>query len=779
MRRPSSSSTLLASSHLRPHRPGSVTDGVGPSPDLHSVETTPTFSLTSASQTSVSGSATDSHCSLASSSTYREDDGDLLMTYDADEEDQEEDQDDSTKQHLGQHSRNSQIETRYYNLGSHSHHPQPTHSLHLDPSTQSVSLDDLDDYTSDEDLSDAGAPLMSYKDVLNLLADGMDSDHDMAPDDLDTNLDLDVDNSDLSELGDEEQYYHAAQTPPPQSFQAPDGLTLTGLYTGPSAGASNTLDMFQSPFPVPNAAEMLAAASEWFETAHPPAFSNPNPNMLGPGNYGLTDFLHRWARQSRPMQAGSRPRGRYPWPNKINELAARELARVDYDDLEGDFCDMQGIDWNDVGVSRRAARERRLLTYNNYVNNEGSDRWTPDLPDVNIPRSDSFFRFRRMHIRPDINLAHFQLRNVLATTSRSRVFYPGYGVVHQFNPISSEGRTVMHLGDAPGSQVSTMAAGHGVLVAGVFNGEYVLRRIDSDEPEATACHEGVITDHGSGITNHAQVYQARRSSSPLAAFASNDMGFRILDLGTETWLSSETFAFPLNCTAISPDKRLRVVVGDNHNVLIVAAESTLSGGRPEILQTLSGHRDFGFACDWSDDGWSVATGCQDKSVKIWDARRWCDSSGNSSPVCTIRSEMAGVRNLRFSPNGSGRRVLVAAEEADFVNIIDAQTFRSKQTIDLFGELGGVSFTNEGRELNVLCCDSTRGGLLQLERCGFESFEERCMWAMDEDVISQRHHRPSAGLGHDYTMSSSIRGKSVRHILREQRKAAAADMLEPF
>lgn len=379
-----------------------------------------------------------------------------------------------------------------------------------------------------------------------------------------------------------------------------------------------------------------------------------------------------------------------------------------------------------------------------------------------------------MDIRHGINLAHFQLRNVLATTSRTRAFYPGHGVVHQFNPVSTQGRIVMELGDSPGHQVSTMTAGHGVLVAGIFNGEYVLRHIDSNEPRATACHEGVITPGHGGITNHVQVHLSRRSCSPQAAFATNDKIFRVLDIATETWLSNEKYDVPLNCTAISPDKRLRVVVGDDNKVLIVAAESTLAGGRPEILQALSGHRDHAFACDWSDDGWSVATGSQDMSVKIWDARRWTDSSGTGLPVCTLRAEMAGVRNLKFSPAGSGKRVLVAAEEADFVNIIDAQTYRSRQTIDLFGELAGVSFSDDGQGLMVLCCDRTRGGLVQLERCGFndESFRP-----IDAGVLPRGHtHRRSRWPGYVYDGQMS---SPTDQRLRERRKAAAADMLKPF
>jgi len=152
------------------------------------------------------------------------------------------------------------------------------------------------------------------------------------------------------------------------------------------------------------------------------------------------------------------------------------------------------------------------------------------------------------------------------------------------------------------------------------------------------------------------------------------------------------------------------MVGDSKSVLICNAETN------EVLHELVDHRDFGFACDWSDNGHTVATGFQDMTVKIWDARKWTDARGRPRPICTIRSEMAGARSLRFSSVGTGKPILVAAEEADFINIIDAQTFTSKQTIDIFGEIGGVDFADDERNLLVLCSDRDRGGLLQFERC---------------------------------------------------------------
>lgn len=333
------------------------------------------------------------------------------------------------------------------------------------------------------------------------------------------------------------------------------------------------------------------------------------------------------------------------------------------------------------------------------------------MVDVDIPPSESFMRFKRYTIRQDVYLAHFQLRSVLACPSMSQVYYPRGDGVNRINLASGQTELALHNNHITGlgALISTLDANHGALFAGTFNGEYYLKSLESDDKKDYS--EGTITEHMGGITNHVQIYKPRQSSGPVAAISSNDHGFRLLDLNTEQFVMQSRYRFPLNCSRISPDGRLRVMVGDDFKVLITDADTG------EIQQELSGHRDYGFACDWSDDGWTVATGFQDKGVKIWDARRWCDSRGVSTPLCTIRSEMAGVRNLRFSPVGSGERVLVAAEEADYVNIINAQTFGKKQTVDIFGEIGGVAFTNDGQDLNVLVSDRDRGGLLQLERSG--------------------------------------------------------------
>jgi hypothetical protein len=665
------------------------------------------------------------------------------------------------------------------------YHACPIHSAEW-PLDQPSYYQDLDPYLSDDDLDQsegAGPAPVDYA-VSHLLADDVDMDYALEYD---------------SEVG--FTWLEEPESNPPSAPVADPAFAAGFQAVAVAAGALDAAYANTAP-PLP-ATDLGPGAAAWGHI-YQFSVSNPNPTTIGPSNYGLTDFLRHWARQSRILQNVSR--GPCPWPARVNSLETCQPASIEYEDLEGDQCDFQGVDWEDIGVTRKDARERRLLTYSNYVNIPGSDRWTvsgerarpspfkignhccsfisqPNLPDVALPRNESFFRFRRMDIRRNIHLSHFQLRHVFASTSRSRVFYPSIGAVQQFNPVSGHGRAIMRLSDAPASQISTLATGHGVLVAGGFGGEYILRHLDSGEPEDTACHEGVITSSISGITNHIDVHRSRTSSTPLAAFASNDNVLRVLDINTETWLSQETHDFAPNCTALSPDGRLRVMVGDTLDVVITAAESSRrsDGGEPDIMQRLSGHRDYGFACDWADDGWTIATAFQDKTVKIWDARRFTDSAGNAASVCTIRSEMAGVRSLRFSPIGSGKRVLVAAEEADFVNIIDAQTFRSKQTVDVFGELGGITFENAGQDLMVLCCDRTRGGILQLERCGLGD-ESVCDSDEEEFAYGARYPRQHRRRGstHDWPRSMFTEDRRFKESASRRRRKAAMDVeMDPF
>jgi hypothetical protein len=65
-------------------------------------------------------------------------------------------------------------------------------------------------------------------------------------------------------------------------------------------------------------------------------------------------------------------------------------------------------------------------------------------------------------------------------------------------------------------------------------------------------------------------------------------------------------------------------------------------------------------------------------------------------------------------------VLILAEPADFIHIIDAQNFGSKQVIDFFGEISGISMPPDGSRLYVANGDPKYGGIMEFGRsstCG--------------------------------------------------------------
>jgi DNA-binding beta-propeller fold protein YncE len=184
--------------------------------------------------------------------------------------------------------------------------------------------------------------------------------------------------------------------------------------------------------------------------------------------------------------------------------------------------------------------------------------------------------------------------------------------------------------------------------------------------------------------------------------------------------------------------------------------------------------DFGFACAWADNGWHVATGNQDKLIKIWDARMWTDHQGAGKPITTISAVMTGARSVKFSPLGSGKRVLVAAEAADMVSVIDAETYQTKQTLDFFGEICGFDFTPDGQNLFVGIHDSLRGGIMEFERCGFGG----SYGATEHDEIE--FDERASGLDWKSTDAEVVDdARSKRTATHRQRKAAQSWDMDTF
>jgi WD40 repeat protein len=261
---------------------------------------------------------------------------------------------------------------------------------------------------------------------------------------------------------------------------------------------------------------------------------------------------------------------------------------------------------------------------------------------------------------------------------------------------------------AQDGSITTIASTDDVLIAGAFEGEYAITNLSSTY--GSPCTFGRTSDYPvdtkSRIVNHMHLFSARTTYTPQAVLCSNDYRLRVLDCTTNSFTHSFLYPAAVNCSATSPDGRLRVVVGDFQETLITNAET----GQP--FETLNSHTDDAFACAWADDGIHVATAAQDSTIVVWDARNW------DKPLAVMTSELSVPRSLRFSPVGSGPRVLVAAEADDYINIINAQTFESKQVFDFFGPIGGIAFTRDGQSLFIANGERRFGGIVELERTGW-------------------------------------------------------------
>lgn len=82
----------------------------------------------------------------------------------------------------------------------------------------------------------------------------------------------------------------------------------------------------------------------------------------------FSSFLEDWAR-SRDRRDPNQPRTNTPsYPAVTNILLKKDLESVRRRDLQGEKCDIQGINWKELRVTRLEARQRRQATYQNYTN---------------------------------------------------------------------------------------------------------------------------------------------------------------------------------------------------------------------------------------------------------------------------------------------------------------------------------------------------------------------------------------------------------------------------
>jgi WD40 repeat protein len=349
----------------------------------------------------------------------------------------------------------------------------------------------------------------------------------------------------------------------------------------------------------------------------------------------------------------------------------------------------------------------------------------------------AYFVPKAMYTKYKASTPHKQLRNLMAVkgynavvyasdrgVNRSKVFhyYPFHDVRECIIDLSKTSNKTVY---AEPVRISTVALStgdyyRGICMVGGFDGEYALKNMLHNAED-----QSVIVGHATrasyGIINHIDIDYYAHGNEYRAVMACNDNKIRILDVETNTFLSdpgSNTntavrsgelsghhYPFAVNCTAMCPDGKLRVVVGDTTDVHVVNAET---GQSERILQ---GHEDYGFACAWSPDGSYIATANQDRLVKIWDTRNW-------RVVTQFAGVNAGYRSMRFSPVGGGSKCLLLAEPADRVCVVNATTYETMQTHAFYGEIVGIDFHGDGTGFWVANGDEKFGGMMEYERRGY-------------------------------------------------------------
>lgn len=400
-------------------------------------------------------------------------------------------------------------------------------------------------------------------------------------------------------------------------------------------------------------------------------------------------------------------------------------SSVTRDQLQGDSLDPQGIDWFIRNITRSQVRAKRAA-YESGQLSPSPHRTRKVCADVEchssqltlcqairVPNSDNYFQFKRYNATPDkqhVTSPHFQLRNVLTATSWNDIYYASGPQVIRTDAEGTVREKTIDFSNRLSAQgsITTLASTDNVLIAGAFDGEYAIADLSSahDSPCTFGRTSDLNLETRSRIVNHMHLSESRSTYTPQAVLCSNDYHLRVLDCATNQFTHSYLYPAAVNCSATSPNGRMRVVVGDFKETLITNAET----GQP--FEILNGHNEDAFACAWADDGIHVATAAQDSTITIWDARNWV------TPIKNIASQLSIPRSLRFSPVGSGPRVLVAAEADDYINVINAQTFESKQVFDFFGPIAGISFTPDGQSLFIGNNEKNFGGIIELDRAGW-------------------------------------------------------------
>ncbi|KAI7870236.1 hypothetical protein BDF14DRAFT_1776318 [Spinellus fusiger] len=347
------------------------------------------------------------------------------------------------------------------------------------------------------------------------------------------------------------------------------------------------------------------------------------------------------------------------------------------EDMVLNGSDMQGLDWSSLGCERDTFKKYRTERFTNYQSIDMPAHVMTEEP-KNVIQEKSFYTFKQGNIGEECSIGHFQLRKLLWATSKNDVYFLKDDTIRHWSPQRAKSKEVASFP----MKIISMTCAHGILLVGGSRGEYAYRRLDAID---SMSYCGAPTQDPYGTTNHLDIVDLNRGGLT-AAISGNDQTTYLVNLGTMVIEQYIKFKFPVNNTAVSPNKKLICAVGDSTRTSI----ADINTGR-EII-SINDHSDFSFSCCWSPDGMTLATGNQDKTTRVYDIR-------NTSRVLhLLGAEIGTIRSLQYSSDG---KYLVAAEPIDYVHVYDVKSgYRSNQIINLFGSIAGVSLTSDSQALFI-------------------------------------------------------------------------------
>ncbi|KAE9591555.1 hypothetical protein Lalb_Chr20g0119721 [Lupinus albus] len=231
-----------------------------------------------------------------------------------------------------------------------------------------------------------------------------------------------------------------------------------------------------------------------------------------------------------------------PLENRITDTTAAEARRGK---------DIQGIPWDRLSISRKKYRETRLEQYKNYENiPQSGERSEKECKPTE--KGAMYYDFWQNTRSVKSTILHFQLRNLVWSTSKHDVYLVShYSIVH-WSSLNSKRSEVLNVSGHvapcekhPGSllegftqtQISTLAVRDKLLIAGGFQGELICKYLD--RPGVSFCSRTTYEDNA--ITNAVEIYEYPSGAVHFMA-SNNDGGVRDFDL--ERFQLSKHFCFP-------------------------------------------------------------------------------------------------------------------------------------------------------------------------------------------------------------------------------------------